>query len=69
MCVCIHSINQSNYSILVRCCLCFVRTFSFQSHTKIALLEILQYRNSHELYVLMYPSVQIRPCPLESEHF
>ena len=65
--VCIRSINQSNHSIPVSCCLCFIRTFTIQSHTKIALLEIFQYRNSHDLYVLMYPSVQIRPCPHESE--
>ena len=45
----------------------FCCTFSIQSHKKIALLEIFQYRNSHDLYVLMYPSVQIRPCPHESE--
>ena len=65
--VCIRSINQSNHSIPVRCCLCFVCTFSIQSHTKIALLETFQNRNSHDLYVLMYPGVQIRPCPHESE--
>ena len=45
----------------------FCCTFSIQSHKKIALLEIFQYRNSHDLYVLMYPSVKIRPCPHESE--
>ena len=65
--VCIRSINQSNHSIPVRCWLCFIRTFTIQSHTKIALLEIFQYRNSHDLYVLMYHSVQIRPFPHESE--
>ena len=36
--VCIRSINQSNRSIcVVVCCFCFVREFSFQGHTKIAL--------------------------------
>ena len=35
--VCIRSINQSNRSISVFCCFCFVRAFSFQGHTKIAL--------------------------------
>ena len=37
--VCIRSINQSNRSISVDCCFCFVRAFSFQGHTKIALTE------------------------------
>ena len=40
-CVCIRSTNQSNRSISVRLliknCFCFVRAFSFQGHTKIAL--------------------------------
>ena len=39
--VCIRSTNQSNRSISVRLliknCFCFVRAFSFQGHTKIAL--------------------------------
>ena len=34
--VCIRSINQSNRFISV-CCFCFVRAFSFQGRTKIAL--------------------------------
>ena len=36
--VCIRSINQSNRSISVRLWFHFVRAFSFQNHTKIALL-------------------------------
>ena len=36
--VCIRSINQSNRSISVRLLFHFVRAFSFQNHTKIALL-------------------------------
>ena len=36
-CVCIRSINRSNRFISVRLFFCFVRAFSFQSHTKIAL--------------------------------
>ena len=35
--VCICLINQSNRSISVRCCFCFVYAFSFQGHTKIPL--------------------------------
>ena len=36
-CVCTRSINQSNRSISVPLLFCFVRAFSFQGHTKIAL--------------------------------
>ena len=35
--VCIRSINQSNHSISVRLWFLFVRAFSFQGHTKVAL--------------------------------
>ena len=35
--LCIRSINQSNPSSPFVCCFCFVRAFSFQGHTKIAL--------------------------------
>ena len=39
--VCIRSINQSNRSISVRLFFCFVYAFSFQGHTKIALVLYL----------------------------
>ena len=46
--VCIRSINQSNRSIcVVVCCFCFVRAFSFQGHTKIAVIS----RKNLALYV------------------
>ena len=36
---CIRSINQSNRSRPFVCCVCFVRAFLFQGHTKIALTK------------------------------
>ena len=37
--VCVRSINQSQIALFpFVCCFCFVRAFSFQGHTKIALL-------------------------------
>ena len=38
--VCILSTNQSNRSISFVCCFCFVRVFSFQGQTKIALKRL-----------------------------
>ena len=38
--VCIRSINQSHALFLFVCCFCFVRAFSFQGHTKIALMNV-----------------------------
>ena len=38
--VCIRSINHSNRSISFRLMFCFVRVFSFQGHTKIALKRL-----------------------------
>ena len=38
--VCIRSINHSNRSISFRLLFCFVRVFSFQGHTKIALKRL-----------------------------
>ena len=38
--VCIRSINQLNRSISIRLLFLFVRAFSFQGHTKIALIEM-----------------------------
>ena len=38
-CICILSINNQIALFQVVCCFCFVRAFSFQGHTKIALIN------------------------------
>ena len=75
--VCIRSINQSNRSIcVVVCCFCFVRAFSFQGHTKIALSlhsvpsSFQSYSLSFTVYSISFHSLPIygNSIPLDSIH-